>query len=381
VKLKIPSAVLKEAVAAVARSVDQKISIPAARGILMEVRGGHLHLTATDFNTTTRVHLSLDDAPEEGEAVVAANTLLALTSRLPFAHVTIESGSGKKKDSLIVKAGSLRTELRTESSADYPLVQEVDGGASFMLPGAQLAFISEALGWAVAGDTKRPALQGVHLAFGEGGMVATATDGRRLMRLLIPAEDTAGIESMLFLPHGLQLAAKLFSAEMPVNLRRQGNMAVLEGESRSITLRLLGDDYPQVDPLVANFRKQATGWMELDRLQLSSAVDRAAVVSGGLRDSPVLLTLQGDSLVVSSESPDTGTHTEKIPVEAHLEGDHRIGFNSAFLTAVLKHVPSDRVHVELGTSSTNPWILTPVQTEEGLPITAMVFPVRIGGDE
>lgn len=351
------------------RAVSSRTTLPVLTGILVETRGDQLILTGTDLDLAIRTRVPAADT-QEGSVVLPARYLSEYARRIPFGQITVEVDTGQSQATLRWE----RSEYIIHGFAadQFPAVAAGDGDAhKLTLPRALLRRVVQQTAFAVSADETRPTLTGVHVAAGEG-LQAIATDG---FRVAIHRDGFGGAAERLdaIVPgKALNELSRLLGAE------DDGEVALSFGGSHihfdlgdvQLSSRLIEGQYPNVlDLLPQDYPTR----LRVDRDALLEAAERASLLSDSrLASRLIVLELNPDRLVITSQDPEVGQAYEELPAELEGEG-LRIGLNARYLTDGLRALGAGDVHLEF----IDPVKAVRISSVEDESYQYIVFPVRI----
>jgi DNA polymerase III subunit beta len=350
----------------VSRAVSTRTSTQALSGILLEVSGAGVTLSATDLEMGLRTDL---DAEVEGEgAVLLPGRLLAEIARsLAGQSVEIETREAER-DVEIRSAGS-SFHLRVLPAEDFPRFPEEEG-EPLKIPAEAMASTVELVARAASRDDMRPVLTGVFVTASGREMTMVATDSYRLAVKRTELESEIGGELEANVPaRALRELARLLASEgvESVSVALLRNQAVFRVGTIVLYTRLIEGQFP-------NFRQLLPESYEHDvRLPRAEFLDVARRVSQlAQRNAPLRISLAPGELTVAAATPDVGDASETMP--AAFEGEPlEIGFNPEFLKDGIESVQGDEVLLRL-ISPLRPGLLQPVEGED---FRYLVMPIRL----
>ncbi|HXV73439.1 MAG TPA: DNA polymerase III subunit beta, partial [Sphingomonadales bacterium] len=177
---------------------------------------------------------------------------------------------------------------------------------------------------------------------------AVATDGHRLAQVDLPMP--AGAEGMpgVIIPRKTvnELHRLLEASAGAVTISVSDSKVRFEIGTVTLTSKLIDGTFPDYKRVIptANEKK-----LEVDGHVFAEAVDRVSTISTE-RTRSVKLALGKDSIVLSVNSPESGTATEEVSV-AYKAEPMEIGFNARYLLDILHQIEGDSVKLELADSA------------------------------
>ncbi|MEO0074419.1 MAG: DNA polymerase III subunit beta, partial [candidate division WOR-3 bacterium] len=144
--------------------------------VKLVVKEHRLLLLATDGETFLEIRLPLEQAAEDGIAIVNARKLAELVNALETESVSFYT----EGNNLRMDTRKTRTVLLCAAPADFPQLKELPEGTHFEFPLSTLHELYEACGFAVAKDELRQALTGINWEINNNETRMVSTDGSRL---------------------------------------------------------------------------------------------------------------------------------------------------------------------------------------------------------
>lgn len=371
-KLSIERATLLKAVAQAQSVVERRNTIPILANVLIEADGETVSFRATDLDIEV-----VDRAPatveQSGATTVSAVLLHEIVRKLPdgaLVSIADDPLSGR----LTVQAGRSSFQLTTLPREDFPVMASSEYQTSFTAKAGMLKRLFEKAKFAISTEETRYYLNGVyfHVADGEAGAVlrCVATDGHRLARVDAP------------LPPGAETMAGVIVPRKTVGELRKllddddADIAVSVSETKlrfataeiALTSKVIDGTFPDYGRVIPTGNAKR---LEVDAGDFAKAVDRVATVSQE-RSRAVKLALDEDRLVLSVNSPDSGTATEELVV-AYADDALEIGFNAKYLLEIAGQIDRENAVIMLNGSG------DPALVREGTDASAVyvVMPMRV----
>ncbi len=358
--------VLLKPLQAVAGIVERRHTLPILANVLLEPKEGRLYVTATDLDM--QITAVADVAGKDGQATtVAARKLHDLLRALPDdATLNIDTTSNK----MTVRAGRSRFNLQTMAAADYPRISlGTDQLQTISLPQKDLRALLKRAEFAMAQQDIRYYLNGMLLVIDEGSLQAVATDGHRLSwaSLAVPGSYT---RQEVILPRKtvLELGKLLADSEDPITLDILASQVRFRFGSVELVSKVVDGKFPDYNRVIPTGHGKL---IDLDRIELLSAMQRAAILSNE-KFRGVRLVLGGGTLKIIC------TNAEQEEAEEELEVPYQgetldIGFNITYLLDVLGNLSSERVHLAFGDANASALVTMPERDD----FKYVVMPMRI----
>ena len=312
--------------------VERRTTIPILQNLLFEAEGAAVSIKATDLDIEIVESLPCE-VMRPGAATVSAHMLHEIVRKLPDgAEVSLVSeGDG----ALTVSAGRSVFALQTQPREDFPAMASSEFERSFTAPVATVRRLFDKAKFAISTEETRYYLNGVylHVAKDDGGekLRAVATDGHRLARVDADLPDGAAGMADVIVPRKTvgELRKLLEEDAGAVTISVSETKIRFANESVVLTSKVIDGAFPDYTRVIPS---NNTLKLEMDAGRFASAVDRVSTVSSE-RTRAVKMALDSDRLVLSVNSPDTGSATEELEVE--YAGDPiEIGFNAKYLLEI-----------------------------------------------
>ena len=371
-KVTIERAQLLKAMSLAQGVVERKNTIPILSNVLIEADGSTVSLRATDLDIEIIEKLPAM-VEQAGATTVAAHLLHEIVRKLPDGaqlNLSADSASGR----LDVVAGRSRFSLATLPREDFPVMASSEYQCSYALPAPVCRRLFDKSKFAVSTEETRYYLNGVylHVAEEDGAkkLRAVATDGHRLARIDTDLPDGAAEAPGVIVPRKTvgELRKLLDSDEAEIAISVSETKIRFSVGGLVLTSKVIDGAFPDYSRVIpaGNTRR-----MEVDAAEFASAVDRVATVSQE-RSRAVKLAMEQDKLVLSVNSPDSGSAAEELVV-AYGDEAMEIGFNARYLLEIASQV--DRENAVFLFADAN----APTLVREGNDSSAVyvVMPMRV----
>ena len=358
----------------VMHAISSRATIPILSGIKINLTEDELLLTGSDTDISIEIKIPVSEdltVVSTGSIVLPARFFSEIIRRLPG-----------KEFSLEVKE-SFQTQIISENSEftingldanNYPRLPEIPDESSFVISGKTFREIINETQFAVATQESRLVLTGVHFTFSPDKIHAVATDSHRLSSRALTLENGPQAKTDLIIPGKslLELARIIGETDPEIKVCPGENQVLFEIGSILFYSRLLEGSYPDTERLIPT---DSTTTVEFDLMELSSALDRASLLTHAGRNNVVDLTLDTEkqSAKLSGESAEIGNVEEDVSFKK-LEGNNlKISFNPDYLRDALKASVTDSVIMDF-TQPLRPFTVNPDKTD--IDFVQLITPVR-----
>ena len=351
---------------AVSGIVERRHTLPILANVLLEQRDGSLYVTATDLEMQITAHSEM--AGKEGQATtVGARKLQDLLRALPEdSTLNIDVGNNK----MTVRAGRSRFNLQTLAAADYPRIGiAAEQLQTLSLPQRDLRALFKLVEFAMAQQDIRYYLNGMLLVVDKGSLQAVATDGHRLSWASIGvAGDYARQEVILPRKTVLELGKLLSDSDDPVTLDILANQVRFRFANVELVSKVVDGKFPDFNRVIPVGHGKH---VELDRLELLAALQRAAILSNE-KFRGVRIVLGADQMKIICTNSEQEEAEEELPI-AYKGDPLDIGFNITYLLDALSNLSVGRVKFAFGDANSSALVTMPERDD----YKYVVMPMRI----
>ncbi|MEG2002702.1 MAG: DNA polymerase III subunit beta, partial [Clostridia bacterium] len=165
----------------------------------------------------------------------------------------------------------------------------------------------------------------------------------------------------------IEISKLLNNDENPVTLYIEKNKLMVEIDNVTIISRLLEGEFILYNNIIP---KDFVTSVNFNKAQLEEGLERASVLSRGLKNNLVTFDIKEESANIISVS-EIGNIKEKLPVK--IEGKElSISFNPKYIADAIKVISEDYLTLKLNTS-TSPAIICPLNSSD---VLFMILPIR-----
>jgi DNA polymerase-3 subunit beta len=240
-------------------------------------------------------------------------------------------------DQLVVRGTYSQFKLPAEDPNLFPEVPDFAAVSYHTIAAADLRRLIRRTMFATDVESTRYALGGVLVELTDESITMVGTDGRRLARMVAPAEAEHGAVSPAGSPVIPVKALKLIERNLddqdpPVHLAFQAGSAVLVRTDRAVIYsRLVEGRFPRYQDV---FPAQVDVRIPLEVGTLRLAVEQASIVTSE-ESRGVDFRFETGKLVLTSQAPDAGSSVVELPI--NYEGKTvEITFDPRYLVDALK---------------------------------------------
>jgi DNA polymerase-3 subunit beta len=309
-----------------------------------------------------------------GATTVPAHTLYDIVRKLPDTS-SVEFSSSQGDTTLTVKAGKSTFRLGCLPTEDFPKMGATEKFAyTFSVPAADLRTLIDRTRFAISNEETRYYLNGIylHAAESEGVPVlrAVATDGHRLARFEMPLPEGAKDMPGVIIPRKAinEIRKLIDEAGDAIEIGLSDNKLKFSFDHVTMTTKLIDGTFPDYERVIP---KNNDKFLEVNPAVFASAVDRVSTISSE-KSRAVKLTLNGKTMTLSANSPDSGSASEELEVRFNA-ATMEIGFNSAYLIDVTRQIEGEGCRMSLSDPA-SPTIIQDVADTSSLYV---LMPMRV----
>jgi DNA polymerase-3 subunit beta len=241
-----------------------------------------------------------------------------------------------------LECGRSRFKLLGLPRDEFPAFPAVRFDESWRVRSAQLQQLITHTAFAVSTEESRPILNGVLWELRPERMRMVATNGHRLAKMELPAEEGArGADGR---PDRAAQGARPDQAPLrpddELEIARGDNHLGFRSAVTSVYTRLIEGPYPNYEQVIP---KDNDKFAIADKAQLTSALKRMSVIASD-QTHRIRLSFNAGMLKFAVQTPDLGEAADEMPVR--YEGDPLdIGFNASYLLEILRFIPTEEVRL------------------------------------
>jgi DNA polymerase-3 subunit beta len=357
---------------------ERKSTMPVLSNVLLSVEGsGGLRLSATDLYLAISGKIGAE-VQKPGSVAVPAKDLFERIKMMPDGPVHIATADNAAT-TLKATGSARRYTLRGMPGDDFPpLPVAAEGAPALALEVSVLQELIAKTHFSISTDETRAHLNSALFEWEGDTVRMVTTDGHRLSKMEVKVPGRQASATML-IPlkaiHELRRLCDEMMAEAPKEgekpqlvITQSGSSAFFQAGSTSFSVKLVDAQFPPYAQVIPqNSEKQ----IRVPRAAFADAL-RAVAIAASERTGGVKLTLQKQTMRITSESPETGDGFDEIPVEFG-GAPMTVGFNAKYFLDVLASLDEEEVVLCLS-GELDPAVVKP---NSGRQFLAVVMPMRI----
>ena len=352
----------------VSGAIERRHTLPILSNILLVVKDGVLTLTGTDLEVELISHLTLSpDSFEDGEITVPAKKLVDICRGLSDGNDITFQVDGNKAT---IRAGRGRYTLSTLSASDYPNLEDWQADVEFVISQNDLKHLIDSTSFAMAQQDVRYYLNGMSLETEDNNIRTVATDGHRLARVEMPLPEGAHQMPPVIVPRKavVEIRKLIEDNESDVSISLSESKLCCTIGDTVLTTKLIDGTFPDYERVIPTGNDKI---MNVNCRELAEVVDRVATISTE-KSRSVKLQLKTRTLVLSANSPESGTAREELEVQYDSD-DLEIGFNSRYLLDITNQIEGENIEFSLA----DPGSPTIVRDQDDNTSLYVLMPMRV----
>ncbi len=361
---------LLEGLQRVAGVVPSKSTTPVLENVLFEIKDGKLKITGTDLEVTVSTDVVPQDIQEEGAVALPARVMTEMMRSLPDIPVQMESDSGYK---IKITTDQGFYQISGISKENFPELPAPSEDHVVELSNEKLARMFSKTIFAVSFDELRPALMGVFLQILNDEFRMVATDGHRLSKIIDTGyrSETDPLR-MIVPPKAVQIAIKNLDDDGLTRLVIDSSSMSFNFGNTTLFTRLVEGQYPDYERVIPRDNEKI---LVVDKQLLVASVKRVSLFSSQLTRQ-IRFSLAPQKLMILSEDVDVGGEAREELTVDYQDEPMEIGFNSQYLSDIIKQVDTDEVKFQLK-SPISAALISPVQQRDDEEFTMLLMPIKL----
>ena len=376
----------KKAIINSERIVSKQNSLPILNNILLEATKSYLKVVATNLEIGIEIKIGAK-IEQEGKITIPARLLGNFSTNLVDGeNIELE----KSGDSLKIKSGLTKANIKGFSAEDFPLIPQKSTEAVLGVSSGRLRDIFAKILISVAHNDARQELAGINMVFDEKFIFFASTDGFRLSEYVLAITDC---ECDLVRYQGFREKTKniIIPASTIVELNRiiSGNLdeksvvqifieegqIFFEVDGIKIVSRLINGKYPEYKHIMPeSYKTTILGEKKI----LQNALKIAGVFVNS-KSSEVVLKIDetAKNIYLDTKSAEVGENSTEIKFEVQ-GASQEVVFNLKYLLEGINAITSNKLAL-LANSDASPVALREVASEKGelaTGFTYIVMPIK-----
>ena len=359
------------------QAISTKVAIPTLSKIKIDVSTEGITLTGSNGQISIETFLSKDDEnagmliTEPGSILLEASFFESVVNNLP--EVTFDFKE-IEQNQVVLTSGQSEITLKGLDVEMYPRIQEMPTENPLKIRAGVLKEIFTETAFAVSTQESRPILTGLHLTLTDNKILkSVATDSHRMSQRVITLDKLSEDFDLVLPNKSVNSFKSVFSDDdTELDIFFSSNQILIRNETISFYTRLVEGNYPDTNRLIPSDADYTLD-LTFDVANLRHTMDRAKLLSNATTNGTVKLSITGDQIIATVNSPEVGSVHEEITPLAKSGDDLTISFNPQYLIDALKVIKEPEVRIRF-ISPVRPFTLVP--KSDTLDFVQLVTPVR-----
>lgn len=359
------------------QAISTKVAIPTLSKIKIDVSTEGITLTGSNGQISIENFLSKDDEnagmliTEPGSILLEASFFESVVNNLP--EVTFDFKE-IEQNQVVLTSGQSEITLKGLDVEMYPRIQEMPTENPLKIRAGVLKEIFTETAFAVSTQESRPILTGLHLTLTDNKILkSVATDSHRMSQRVITLDKLSEDFDLVLPNKSVNSFKSVFSDDdTELDIFFSSNQILIRNETISFYTRLVEGNYPDTNRLIPSDADYTLD-LTFDVGNLRHTMDRAKLLSNATTNGTVKLSITGDQIIATVNSPEVGSVHEEITPLAKSGDDLTISFNPQYLIDALKVIKEPEVRIRF-ISPVRPFTLVP--KSDTLDFVQLVTPVR-----
>ncbi len=359
------------------QAISTKVAIPTLSKIKIDVSTEGITLTGSNGQISIENFLSKDDEnagmliTEPGSILLEASFFESVVNNLP--EVTFDFKE-IEQNQVVLTSGQSEITLKGLDVEMYPRIQEMPTENPLKIRAGVLKEIFTDTAFAVSTQESRPILTGLHLTLTDNKILkSVATDSHRMSQRVITLDKLSEDFDLVLPNKSVNSFKSVFSDDdTELDIFFSSNQILIRNETISFYTRLVEGNYPDTNRLIPSDADYTLD-LTFDVANLRHTMDRAKLLSNATTNGTVKLSITGDQIIATVNSPEVGSVHEEITPLAKSGDDLTISFNPQYLIDALKVIKEPEVRIRF-ISPVRPFTLVP--KSDTLDFVQLVTPVR-----
>ena len=370
-KFTISSSAFYSRLTAASKVLAAKNSMPILECFLLDIKNGHVSITASDGEKYFVTKVPLVDSDNNAQFCVTAKQLMDSIKELAEQPLTLEYNPDTHEVRGTHQSGVFS--IMGLDASPYPTQQAVAQDATSLTISSDILLngINRCL-FATANDEIRLVMTGIYMDIHENDITFAGTDGRKLVRY-INRDVQPGIATGFILPKKVAAIVKNVLAKgVDVAISFDNEKAHIQTEAFDLYFRMIEGHYPNYNSVIpTNNPYQAT----VDRNSLIGALKRVSVFCN--QSSALMkLHLEGGQMKLTGQDNDYATSVEENLLCDYSNAPISIGFSCHLMIEIASVLDSEQITIQLADPS-RPGIIIPAEQPENEETLMLLMPMML----
>ncbi|MCD8285569.1 MAG: DNA polymerase III subunit beta [Prevotellaceae bacterium] len=370
-KFTVSSSAFSSRLTAASKVLLSKNTMPILECFLLDVKNGHVSITASDGEKYFTTSVPLIDCDNNGRLCVPARLLIDSIKELAEQPVTLDFNPENMEIRMTHQTGYFT--LMGQDAEVFPTQANTEADATTLklssttlLKGINLCIN------ATASDQLRLIMTCIYLDVHEDYINFAATDGRKLVRYT-NKECKAGMTTSMIMPKTVAMVLRnTLTPDTDLVFTFDKQQAQLHTDELDFSFRLVEGNYLNYNAVIPTSNPYCA---TVDRASLLGAMKRVSVFcnqSNGLTK----IHLEGGLVKLTAQDIDYGRIAEENLLCEYTNSPINIGLNCFYVMDMISVLDSEHISVQLADAS-RPALITPLEQPEGEETTMLIMPMML----
>ncbi len=329
---------LGEALSRADKIAGKNITLPVLSGLYLDSRQNSLSIKATNLDLGISINLPVK-VFEPGIVVVPAHIITSFISSLSREkNITLNT----KDQVLEIKTSTVKTQIKTLPSDDFPIIPEIDDDKTFSIPARDFIFGIRSVIYAAATGGIKPELSSISITHEGDSLVFAATDSFRLAEKKIKIKKIPHFKQILIPQKNAVEIVRIFDkGEEEISISIEEHQMALRSQNTYLTSRIIEGTFPDYKQIIP---KKFSSKVVLLKQDLLNSLKTSLIFSDTFNQLTLKLLPRAKSFEIESKNSNIGESIHGV--EAVLEGDDlSINVNYRYFSDCFQSIATDSITV------------------------------------
>ena len=349
--------------------IPTKSISPILGHILFKSEDGVLSLMGSDLEVSLKTTI---DAKiyEEGSIAIPGKMIHDIVKQLPDMDIEVETDENYK---IRLKCSTGEYHLSGNSEEDFPVFPDVEPVGSAKFDKNKLEKMITNTIFSTSTDDLRVTLTGILFQVKEDQFRAVSTDGHRLVKMIDTMfKNDKELNDIIIPKKALNLLLRNIEGVKKIEFVLGESYIVFKLKNCTIVSRQLEGKFPNYEGVIPSDNDKK---LTINKNMLLSSIGRISLFSNKITQQ-IKFALAKDEVKISAQNIEIGSDAEEKLVCKYSGEDMNIGFNYTYIMDALKHLETEDVIFEFGTS-VSAALIFPSEQKEDEDILMLIMPIKL----
>jgi len=325
---------LEEALNKADKIAGKNTTLPVLSGLYLDARDNTLTVKATNLDLGVSIKIPVK-VTEPGIVVVPAHVVTSFISSLTKDRsITLTT-----KDQVVeIKTASTKTNLKTLSSEEFPIIPEIGDDNVFTIPARDFVFGIRSVIYAAAVGSVKPELSSIAITHEGEFLTFAATDSFRLAEKKVRIKNMPHFKQILIPQKNALEIIKIFDkGEDEISISIEEHQLALRSGGVYLTSRIIEGNFPDYRQIIP---KQTTTSAVLLKQDLVNSLKTSLIFSDSFNQLTLKLNPISKTFEIETKNSTLGESTHNL--EAVIDGEEiSINVNHRYFTDCFQSITAD----------------------------------------